>query len=75
MSKIKVESYAGYKADQFPLRFTLGEQILKAEEILDQWYSPSAQYFRVRGSDGNIYILRHDEQEDAWYLDAFRAGR
>ena len=74
MSGIKVECYAGYKADQRPLRFTLGEQILQVEEVEDQWYGPSAVYFRVRANDGNMYILRHDEEKDDWSLDAFRAG-
>ena len=74
MSNIKVECYAGYKADQRPLRFKMGEQILEVREIEDQWYSPSSRFFRVRASDGNIYVLRHDEEQDCWTLDAFRKG-
>ena len=72
MKKIKVECYAGYKGEQYPRRFTLGEQILDVKDVEDQWYSPSAEYFRVLAGDGNIYILRHDEDEDIWTLDAFR---
>jgi hypothetical protein len=72
MRDIKVECYAGYKGDQYPKRFALGESLLEVEEIEDQWYSPSSQYFRVRASDGNIYILRHDQERDLWSLDAFR---
>jgi hypothetical protein len=67
-----VECHAGYKADQRPLRFTLGEQLLEVGDIEDQWYGPSACYFKVRASDGNLYILRHDEEQDLWSLDAFR---
>jgi hypothetical protein len=74
MGEITVECYAGYRADQRPLRFTLGGRVLAVEEIEDQWYSPEAIYFRVRADDGNFYILRHDETEDRWSLDAFRAG-
>ncbi len=76
MSKtnIKVECYAGYKAEQRPVRFTLGKQVLEVVEVDDQWYSPSSRYFRVQASDGNIYILRYDEDEDCWSLDAFRRG-
>jgi hypothetical protein len=69
---MKVECYAGYKGGQYPQRFTLGEQVLEVREIEDQWYSPSAQYFRVLAGDGSIYILRHDEENDTWTLDAFR---
>ena len=69
---MKVECYAGYKGDQYPKRFTLGEQVLDVTKIEDQWYSPSSQYFRVVASDGNIYVLRHDQEKDVWTLDAFR---
>ena len=75
MSDIRVECYAGYKADQRPLRFTLGENHFEVEDVEDQWYSPFATYFRVRASDGNLYILRHDETEDRWTLDGFRSGK
>ncbi len=74
MSEIKVECYAGYKADQHPLRFYLGDDWLTVQEVEDRWYSPYATYFRVRASDGNLYILRHDEDKDCWTLDGFRAG-
>ena len=74
MVEIRVDCYAGYKADQRPQRFTLGSNVLEVREVEDQWYSPSATYFRVRASDGNLYILRHDENHDRWTLDAFRAG-
>jgi hypothetical protein len=72
MSEIKVECYAGYKGDQYPRRFTLGDQVLEVRKVEDQWYSPSSQYFRVHASDGNIYVLRHDQEMDRWNLDAFR---
>ena len=74
MSELKVECYSGHKADQRTLRFTLGVTVLTVEEVEDQWYSPDATYFRVRAADGNYYVLRHDESEDRWTLDAFRAG-
>ena len=71
MTDLRVQCYAGHRGDQRPLRFTLGQQTLDVE-VEDQWYSPSAMYFRVRASDGNTYVLRHDETEDTWSLDAFR---
>jgi hypothetical protein len=72
MSELKVECYAGYRGEQYPQRFTLGEEILEVREVEDQWYGPSSRYFRVRASDGNIYILRKDEDRDFWSLDAYR---
>ncbi len=74
MIELRVESYCGYKSDQRPLRFTLQNRTHEILEVEDQWYSPSAIFFRVRADDGNIYILRHDEFDDRWTLDGFRAA-
>ena len=75
MSDIHVECYAGYRADERPLRFTLLGRVFEVLEVEDRWYSPGAVYFRVRADDGNFYVLRHEEGIDVWTLDAFRAGR
>ena len=72
MIPVRVESYSGYKSDQRPVRFILGNRTYQIELIEDQWYSPSAIYFRVHADDGNIYVLRHEEGQDEWTLEAFR---
>lgn len=75
MSAIHVECYAGHRAAQRPLRFTLRGRVFDVRDVEDQWYSPEARWFRVRAGDGHFYVLRHDEQRDQWTLDAFRAAR
>ena len=72
MAEIRVQCYAGYRADERPLRFVLAGREFEVEELDDRWYSPGASYFRVRASDGNFYVLRHDEGQDLWTLDGFR---
>lgn len=70
-----VECYAGYKADERPLRFRACEKDSKTfevVEILDQWYGIGYRCFKLRADDGNLYILRHIEREDEWVLDSFR---
>ncbi len=69
---LAVECYAGYKAGERPLRFRLGERWLTVEEVQDRWYGPGAAWFRVRAEDGCLYVLRHNEPEDIWTLEAFR---
>lgn len=75
MHPIQVECYAGYRADQRPLRFVLRGHAYDVAAVDDQWYSPAAMFFRVRAQDGNFYVLRHDEDTDEWSLDGFRAVR
>jgi len=72
--QVRVECYAGYKAEQRPLRFYLRQQRYEVEEVLDQWYGPEDTYFRVRAGDGNTYILRHSRGTEAWTLESFCRG-
>jgi len=75
MREILVECYAGHRADERPLRFSLRGRQYEVSELDGQWHSPQASYFRVRADDGNFYVLRHDEGQDFWTLDGFRASR
>ena len=74
--ELQVECYAGYRADERPLRFTFsgkhGTRTYEVVEVLDQWYGLGYRCFKVRADDGNIYILRHQESADRWSLDSFR---
>ncbi len=69
---LRVECYSGRKADERPVRFQLGDQVFVVEEIVDRWYGPEADFFKVRADDGNIYVLSHNATEDLWHLEAFR---
>jgi hypothetical protein len=71
---VKVECYAGYQADERPLRIVLGAQTLEVAEVEDRWYSPGATYFRVRLPSGERYVLRRDDAQDVWSLTAYRAA-
>ena len=72
--KLKVECYAGYRGDEEPRAFALGERRLDVREILDRWVAPDHRYFKVAASDGDTYILRHDDATGEWTLGAYRRG-
>ena len=72
MSGIRVECYAGYRGTERPVRFFLKDRVLEVREVVDRWYGPSTLYFRVRASDGDTYVLGHDEDDDTWGLIAYR---
>jgi hypothetical protein len=67
---ICVECYAGYRGEQEPRAFTLGERRFTMLEILDRWLDPRHRYFKVNADDGRRFILRHDTASDAWELAA-----
>ena len=66
--EIFVDAYSGYRANERPRQFALDEHVYKIAAVEDQWYSPEAQFFRVRTTEGKVYILRYDEQTDEWTL-------
>lgn len=73
-STIKVECYAGYRGDENPVRFYLGDRCIEVKEVLDRWLDPAYRYFKLRGDDQGIYILRHSTGADVWELTLFDSG-
>ena len=68
---VRVECYCGYRGEETPRRFRLGERKIEVKEILDRWLSPDHRYFKILGDDGAEYILRHDAIAGDWELTLF----
>lgn len=71
---IRVECYTGYRGEETPRRFFIGDKSFEIEEIIDRWLAPEYRYFKVRGGKNDIYILRHDELAHRWELTMFQSG-
>lgn len=71
---LRVECHAGYRGEETPRRFYLGSRAVDVVEVLDRWLEPEHRYFKVRGADGDTYILRHDVAGERWELTHFRRG-
>ena len=72
---IRVECYAGYRGEETPRRLFIGERQIDVVEVLDRWLAPTHRYFKLRGNDGGVYIVRHDNAADRWELTLFDSGR
>jgi hypothetical protein len=70
---VVVECYAGHRGEQTPRALILGDQRIAVVEVLDAWLAPDHRYFKLRGADGDTYLVRHDERSDTWELTMFRA--
>ena len=69
---IRVECYAGYRGEQEPRAFWLGERQLEVLSVVDRWFAPSQRWFKVDADDGDVYILRHNEADGDWEITAYR---
>ena len=68
MKNLYVECYNGYRGEETPRRFRLGQHFVVIHQIIDRWLSPDYRYFKVLGDDKSIYILRHDYHTHQWEL-------
>ena len=72
---VGVSCYAGYRGEETPQRLTFGERQIDVSEVLDRWLDPGHRYFKLRGDDGGVYLVRHDVAEGVWELTLFDSGR
>jgi hypothetical protein len=73
--KVEVECAAGYQGEATPHRLAFGRRTVAVVEVLDRWLASEHRYFKIKGEDGAIYILRHDVPADCWQLILFERGR
>ena len=64
--QIRVETYSGYKKDEYPVRFFINEERLEVLEIEDRWHSPGYIYFKVFTDDARHYILKWLISDNKW---------
>ena len=73
LMRLRVVCYSGRKDYERPLRFQLDDRDYFVEDVVDQWYGPDHAFFKVRASDGNLYVLRRSSTpEGVWTLESFR---
>lgn len=71
--RIRVECYSGYRGEETPRRFFIGEKCVEVAEVLDRWLAPDHRYFKLRSPEGDRYILRHETRTDCWELTLFES--
>jgi hypothetical protein len=72
---IEVEAYSGYKANERPVAFIFQGRRWEISEILDRWYEGGVNpeqlvvdYFKVKTSDGSVFILRYEAEAEEWTI-------
>lgn len=71
---VRVECYAGYRGEETPRRFYIGERSITVVDVVDRWLDPDHRYFKVRGDDKCEYTLRHGVSADRWQVTLFDSG-
>lgn len=69
--KLQVDCYAGYRGEETPRRIRFERRQVDVRDVIDRWLSPDHRYFKCRGDDNGIYIIRHDTATWTWELTFF----
>jgi hypothetical protein len=70
--QIEVESDADERGIEKPRRIRLNGRAVEVIETIDRWPGGDYCYFKVKGDDGNLYILRLNEARHDWELTMFQ---
>jgi hypothetical protein len=65
--QVLVETYMDGGVEKLR-RIRFDTRRIEITDNIDQWYGAEYRYFKVGGSDGNLYMVRYDEIRAAWEL-------
>lgn len=71
---IEVVAYSGYRGEERPRLFMIGEERIEVSETVSMWIEEylqdktSKRFFQVRGSNGYEYKMYYDEEMKKWFL-------
>ena len=72
--KIDVIAYSGYRGEESPRAFYLGDERIDIVAVERTWIEENREdkvrrrYFRVKGSDSYIHTIYYEDHADQWFL-------
>jgi len=70
--RVQVETYVDESGAEKLRLIHLDDRVVEVADNIDQWHGASYCYTKVKGSDGDLYILRHDETRGSWDLTMYQ---
>lgn len=73
--QVQVETFVDEGGVEKLRRFYLNGRQVEVGENLDQWHGADYRYFKVRGSEGDVYILYLDVLRTQWALTMYQRSQ
>jgi len=73
--QVQVETYVDEGGAEKLRRFRLDSRVVEVADNIDQWCGADYRYVKVKGSDGNVYILRQDGNRAEWELTMYQRSQ
>lgn len=72
---VQVETYVDEGGAEKLRRFRLDSRVVEVGDNIDQWHGTDYRYVKIRGCDGDVYILRHNEIRAEWELTMYQRSQ
>ena len=72
---LNVETKPDERGFEVPVRFRMNDRSIEVVKLVDEWRGRDHRYFKLLGSNGNLYILRFDETKGKWEITLFESPR
>jgi hypothetical protein len=72
---IRVACAEGHDGEPVPRQLIFGERRIDVAAVVDRWPGEDHRYFKVKGQDRALYIVRHDLGFGLWQLVMFERCR
>ena len=73
--QVRVDTYMDEGGVEKLRRFQLDSRVVEVTDNIDQWWGAGYRYVKVKGSDGNLYILRLNEARAEWELTLYQRSQ
>ncbi len=70
--QVQVETYLDERGAEKLRRIRLDDRVVEVVANIDQWHGAGYRYVKVKGGDGDLYILRRDETAADWDLTMYQ---
>ncbi|HTP65535.1 MAG TPA: hypothetical protein VMJ66_09110 [Geobacteraceae bacterium] len=72
---VQVTAYSGYRGEESPRSFMVGGKRVEVRKILARWIEEDeataerSRWFRVKGDDFRVRVLRCRERDGIWFME------
>lgn len=73
--QLEVECRVDEQGEEIPSKFFIVTREITVLEVLDRWPDKEQHYFKLRGDDEAVYLLRHDILKHKWELIMYDSGK
>ena len=69
---LQVSATQGIAARRYRASSISARERCSSEQVLDAWLGPDHRYFKLKGDDGDVYIIQQETASGTWELTLFR---